>query len=108
MASQIVSNGTPLNHTVENKGYKTNVNEGFPHLIGQTHKGSVTQRPIYDGGTGDNSLWLEHVIHKSSGNKCFWFMWYDPNGIPQMPGSSVIDEDSIMEVVRNISRIEFP
>lgn len=100
---RINSGGTFLNYTCENSRFKTDIASGHEHFPGQGYKGSVTAQPLYDDG--DNSLWLEHVIDKSNNNHCYWFMWYNNSGYPNVFMSAVIDEDAILEVIKNISQI---
>jgi hypothetical protein len=100
MAGKIIVGGTPIDFTCENHRFKTDISAP----INPVYPGSVTFDPIYDGG--DDILLLEKVIEKSSGNKCYWFMWYS-HGIPKLTMSGVISEDDIAEVIRNISKISF-
>lgn len=98
---RIEISGSPVPFTCENSKFRTDLsippkNPKFP--------GSVTENPIYED---DQILLLERVENIGNGNKCFWFMWYDYNGIPVMPMSGVIDADDIAEVIRNISKISF-
>ncbi|WP_157986275.1 hypothetical protein [Chitinophaga alhagiae] len=100
---RIIQNNIPLDFTCQNKRFETDINRGFEHRLGHLHRGSVTQSALYEDES--SSLWLEHVIDKVNNTRCFWFMWYDANGNPKINASSVIDENDILEVIKNISQI---
>lgn len=101
---KINHNGSNLDFTTENSRFKTDIAKGYSHITGQAHLGSVTVDPIYEDD--DGYLFLEHVIEKSNGNSCFWFMWYDENGNNKVNSvSAVIGETDILEVIKNISKI---
>lgn len=101
--NRILANGNRLNFTCENKRFKTDIDLGYEHHAGDGYKGSVTDEPLYEDG---GSLWIEHVLDKSNGNKCFWFMWYDQNGQTILPMSSVFDKDDLQEMIKKIAQIK--
>ncbi len=85
---RIIQNNIPLDFTCENNGFKTDITKGYEHIPGAP-RGSVTPEEL------DTHLFLEYVIDKKNGNSCFWFIWYDLNGIPKTPDSAVFYEDDI-------------
>lgn len=96
---RIVINGKPLNFTWENSRFKTDISSP----LNFEYPGSYTLEPIY---TGDDAiLVLEKVVEKSDGKQCYWFMWYNLNGIPLLTMSGVIGLEDIHEVLKNISNI---
>lgn len=99
---RILLNGQRLNFTCENSRFKTDIDSGHEHYPGEGYKGSVTDEPLYEDG---GSLWIEHVLDKSNGNKCFWFMWYDKDGLPILPMSSVFDKYDMQQVIERIAKI---
>ena len=101
---RIFRKGQRLSFTCENSKFKTDISRGYKHFSDNNYLGSAIPEPIYTNGI--DTLWIEYVINvKDKNNKCFWFMWYK-NGIPSLSGSSVIDEDDIMKVINNISKIK--
>lgn len=87
--------------TCKNALFQTNISKP----LNTFYPGSVTQKPIYEDRNG-KTLLLERVIH-NNGEKYYWFMWYQKDGLPLIPLSGVIDEDHILEVIKNISKISF-
>ena len=98
---QIILNNQPVAFTCRNSKFQTDIsnprNPMFP--------GSVTFNPVYDDGSGQILL-LEKVID-NNGNRNYWLMWYKYNGEPILTMSGVIDEDDIVQVIRNISEVKF-
>ena len=85
----IDANGNVMNFTCQNAKFKTDINSGHPHGPGNA-KGSVFDDHLvqWPDGADIYSLWLEHVVHSTSGHKYYWLMWYK-NGIPTIPLSGV-------------------
>jgi hypothetical protein len=49
----------------------------------------------------NGSLWLEHVSdRKEAGANYYWFMWYDPNGWPTIPASSIFARENMANMQR--------
>lgn len=101
---RITHGGIPLDFTCENRRFKTDISQGFAHYARHNHKGSVTPLPLYDDG--EYSLWLEHVVDKTNGNTCYWFMWYNHAGISNIPMSGVMDKTDLSKVIDNICKID--
>ena len=85
--------GSRIPFTCENRRYVTDLAEGFPHSPRGEARGSTIKGPLFD--FGDASIWLESVVEKASGEKCFWLMWYDSNGRPIIPLSGVFSQSDI-------------
>ena len=101
---RIIKDGKRLDFTFENKGYKTNINNGYPHGNGNA-KGSVIESALYKDV--DCSLWIEHVVSvKDTSDQCYWFMWYK-NGRSTIPLSGIIGKSGIVTVLNNIKDIKF-
>lgn len=88
--------------TNENSRYRTNVEKGHPHGVGQP-RGSVFSEPIFSDGY---SLWLEHVIEPATGEEAYWLMWYDQNGRPTIKVSGVLSRDDLRNLAHKL--IEIP
>lgn len=99
----IGANGQRLDDSCENGRFLTNIHirKGKRHGECST-KGSVFNNALIlsDGF----SLWLEHVIDKknSTAPECYWLMWYDSNGQPTFPGSSVFGKEQLSEMVQRV------
>jgi hypothetical protein len=97
--------GNKLNFTCQNSKYKTDINKGLEHEKGGS-KGSVTSEALFK--SEGYSLWLEYVVNvHDEDEQCYWFMYYK-DGLPIMPMSAVIDEETITKVINNISNISLP
>lgn len=90
---RILRNGQRMDYTCENKGYETDTYAGYSHSTFSTNGGSFFSQPLISSGV--YSIWLEHVIEKSSQKKCYWIMWYDASGQPAIPISAVFYEDEL-------------
>ena len=102
---RIIKDGKRLDFTFENKGYKTNINNGYPHGNGNA-KGSVIESALYKDV--DCSLWIEHVVSvKDTSDQCYWFMWYDNSGLSNMAMSSVFGKEELIAIINNIKDIGF-
>ena len=77
----------------ENRGYMTNTTRAFAHSPFAPALGSVLDGALLV--SNGYSLWLEHVIEKSSNAEVFWLMWYDPNGLPTIPLSGIFDKSDL-------------
>jgi len=89
------NNGTKLDFTCENHGYKTDItmgsNKGRKGSPGSALRSSLVEH------TDGRSLWLEYVKGKVANNKkeqLFWFIWYDKDGKPTMNGGTVFSRTS--------------
>jgi hypothetical protein len=89
---RIEQNGQRLGYTCANKRFRTNISRGQEHGQHSATRGNVFDRPLaeYNG----YSLWLEHVVN-DTGNEYYWLMWYDSNGVPTIPLSSILSRDDI-------------
>ena len=90
---RINQNGNRLDYTCENRAFTTNTGLGFAHDPFSTNLGSVLDAPLLI--SNGYSLWLEHVLEKSSNSELFWLMWYDPNGWPTIPLSGVFGKSDL-------------
>jgi len=97
MHKQIKEDGQLLPFTCYNTGFKTDISKGFVHADGQSHLGSVTQKPLYEDA--QSKMFLEYVI-STDGDSCYWFMWYNSTGTPLIRASAVIDENAIGELLK--------
>ncbi len=102
---RIIQNGRSVDFTCSNRLFETDINKGKPHGVGQggvAHAlGSVFDAPLVSHG--GYTLWLEHAINRKDQSEKYWLMWYDPNGIPTIPLSSVMDRADIQEMSRQLS-----
>lgn len=85
--------GHSIPFTCENRRYATDLTEGFSHGPNSDTRGSVLETPLFD--FGDASIWLEHVVERATGDKCYWLMWYDADGRPTIPLSGVSDRQDL-------------
>ena len=104
---RIYINNEPINFTCRNRRYQTNTSKGFVHGTG-TVKGSVLEEPLYSDRESGYSMWLEHVIERSTSKEVYWFMWYDGKGIPTLPLSSVFEKEKRLTIINNIRVKDFP
>ena len=97
------SAGKKVSFTCENYRFSTNIHKGHRHGTSSKVKGSVFEEPLVhtDGGY---SLWVEHVIEKDSEDEMYWLMWYDADGIPTIPLSSVFSKANLEKMMGNIAR----
>ena len=102
MAGCIEINGEPLPFTCENRGYMTNIKKGEKHGEAEA-RGSVFERPLADDGS--NSIWLEHIVQKSDGAECYWLMWYDSEGTPNIPLSAIMWKEDVQEMSRLLASL---
>lgn len=87
------ADGQVIPFTCENRRYMTDVTAGLPHAPNGEALGSVLEGSLFDFGNA--SIWLEHVIERATGEKCYWLMWYDSDGRPTIPLSGVFDHGDI-------------
>ena len=92
--------GQRIDYSCGNRRYRTNLNKGFHHGASQT-MGSVFQTPLISHG--GYSLFLEHVEEIDTGEEVYWFMWYDPSGIPTIPLSGIFDKAELAEMERQLA-----
>src|SRR5258708_4948953 len=72
----------------------TDLSRGYAHsALHPNSTGSVLPDPLFN--FGEASIWLEHVVDRHSGERCFWLMWYDAEGNPTIPMSGVFGVDEI-------------
>jgi hypothetical protein len=91
---RIEREGARLDYTCENRRYYTNTGLGEMHTP-HSSRGSVLPEPLVRNPNG--SLWLEHVSdRKEAGANYYWFMWYDPNGWPTIPASSIFAREDMV------------
>ena len=95
------SSGNRMPFSCENRAFRTNVNKGETHGAYATTRGSVFKEPLIEGNGW--TLWLEHVEEISSGNECYWFMWYQPNGEPTIPLSGVFGRKDLANMQRMLA-----
>lgn len=86
------ADGRRIPFTCENRRYATDLTEGFSHGSAEA-RGSVLEAPLFD--FGDASIWLEHVVERATGEKCYWLMWYDADGRPNIPLSGVFGHEDL-------------
>jgi len=100
---RISEKGERLTFTCGNRRYRTNIGKGEAHWPHSTVRGSVFAEPLvkHNGYT----LWLEHVIEVVSGEKCYWLMWYDPDGLPTIPLSSIFDHTDLEQMAKLLVRL---
>ena len=102
---RILADGSRVDFSCENYRFRTSIARGMPH--GQCPTGgSVTGEPLIQTSDGF-TLWLEHVESADAGedgNQLYWLMWYDQNGIPTIPLSSIFDRDQLTEMLRQLLR----
>ncbi len=80
-----------------NNKYKTNVDVGFPH--GNDNSGGSVTRNYLSRAENGATLWFEYVIGtEDSGDRCYWFMWYDANGKPLINRSAVVDLKTLSDL----------
>jgi hypothetical protein len=97
---RIIQNERRINFTCTNRGFETNLQKGKTHARRRA-KGSVFRSPLVT--TDDRyTLWLEHAINQRTRQQTYWLMWYDPNGVPTIPASSVIDATEIRELGKRL------
>jgi hypothetical protein len=94
----IDQDGQPLVYTCENYRFLTDITKGQTHGDRSRTRGSVFSEPLTP--QGGYSLWLEHVIEKGSAEELYWLMWYDEDGRPPMPMSSILRRDDIANMQR--------
>lgn len=94
-------NGTRLNYTCENRRFRTNIDKGYSHGSLSPVKGSVLEDALINTGY---SLWLEHVLDKTSGDEVYWLMWYDHNGTPTIPMSGIFGKDELEQMIGKLAR----
>ena len=99
---RIIQGGVPLSYSCQNYGYRTDAATGRPHSSHSTTLGSVTGQPLVQTSEGA-TLWLEHVEEsKNPSQKCYWLMWYDPNGMPTIPLSGVFDRSELGQLAQQL------
>jgi hypothetical protein len=99
---RINQGGAPLNYSCENYGYRTDIGNGQPHSSYAATRGSVTGQPLVRTSQGA-TLWIEHVEEvKNSTQKCYWLMWYDPDGKPTIPLSGVLDKTELGRLAQQL------
>lgn len=87
------TDGRRIPFTCENRRYMTDVTVGLPHAPNGEALGSALDGPLFD--FGDASIWLEHVVERATGEKCYWLMWYGSDGRPTIPLSGLFDRGDI-------------
>lgn len=87
--------------TCSNKRFHTDITKGERHGLRKA-RGSVFPQPLVSSDSG-YTLWLEYVVDKKEKGETFWLMWYDPNGSPTIPMSSVISADKIREMTSRLA-----
>ena len=88
-----LADGCRIPFTCENRRYMTDLTTGFPHAPNGEALGSVIDGPLFD--FGDVSIWSKHVVERATRERCSWLMWYDADGRPTIPLSSVFDRADI-------------
>ncbi|MBU4273660.1 MAG: hypothetical protein KKA28_17500 [Planctomycetes bacterium] len=94
-------NGARIPYTCENQAFTTNVGKGHAHGTLSPTRGSVFANPLISAG--GYSLWLEHVLEKTTHQKFYWLMWYDPKGIPTIPLSGVFTKDDLRQMMSQLA-----
>jgi hypothetical protein len=94
---RILEEATRLDFTCDNKGYQTNIKHGLPHSPHSQVLGNALKQPLVD--RDGYTLWLEHVIQKTDGQNCYWFMWY-LNGKPTIPLSGVFADAELKQIAQ--------
>lgn len=94
------AHGNHTAYTCENRRFVTNVSMGHPHGRSQAH-GSVFGDPLITHG--GYTLWLEHVQERATGERLYWLMWYDPQGMPTIPLSSVFDRQDLSNMLAQLA-----
>jgi hypothetical protein len=86
--------GGRLPFTCGNRRFMTDLSRGYAHsVLHADSTGSVLPDAVFD--FGEASIWLEHVVDRHSGERCFWLMWYNAEGKPTIPMSGVFGVDEI-------------
>lgn len=95
----IDENGKRLPFTCKNTIYSTDINKGYKHGKIST-RGNFLRKAIatYEG----NTLWLEHVIDRNGIDNLLWFIWYDKEGYPKTPGSTVFATKSFPKIINKV------
>lgn len=94
-------NGARLPYTCENRAYKTNVAKGRAHGSLSPSGGSVFDNPLIT--VASYSLWLEHVIDKTTQEELYWLMWYKSDGVPTIPLSGVFGKNDLRQMVSQLA-----
>jgi hypothetical protein len=94
---RIKEDGQLIAYTCKNYRFRTDISKGSAHG-GHRVRGSVFEEPLVQNTDG-YSLWLEHVTN-DSGDAYYWLMWYDPDGVPTIPMSGILDREHIADMSR--------
>ena len=92
--------GNPVNYSCGNSRYRTNLSKGLAHGNSPT-LGSVFDAPLVDHS--GYTLWLEHVVDIQSGEEVYWLMWYDPDGVPTIPMSGILNKEELAEMSKQLT-----
>lgn len=90
--------------TNENSRFKTDVTLGFTHGSNQP-KGSVFEGPIAGVQGRDYTLWLEHVVQKSDGEKLYWFVWYSPSGESATQTTAILHREDVLKTISQLIQV---
>ena len=101
---RIESEGSRIDFTCENWWFRTDTDRGFPHVPSAT-RGSVLENALVYT-IGGYTLWLEHVRNRAEpdASDLYWLMWYDPDGVPTIPLSSIFNREQLVEMVGQLMR----
>jgi hypothetical protein len=98
--NRILVNNARVPFSCENTRFATNLEKGNLHKPKAQTAGNVLENPLLEDDQA--SLWLEHVIDKNTYDELYWLMWYNSEGFPIMPMSSVFDKDDLKKMVSNL------
>lgn len=99
---RVVAGGARHSFSCENRAYKTDIGAGQIHGANSNTRGSVTGQPLVQTSDGA-TLWLEHVEEvRNPSQKCYWLMWYKPDGIPTIPLSGVFDRNELGQLAQQL------
>jgi hypothetical protein len=99
------SDGHSIPFTCENRRYATDLTEGLSHGPNSEARGSVLEAPLFDFGAA--SIWLEHVVERTTGEKCYWLMWYDADGRPTIPLSGVFGRQDLERAAQALRTLTY-
>lgn len=99
---RIVRASHPVNYTCRNGRFSTDTARGYPHLPGEA-AGSVLPVRLTNSASLGYDLWLEHVAEEGTSQAWYWFMWYDPSGVPTIPMSAVFQKAELQQLLASLA-----
>lgn len=93
---RVVRDGKPLSFSCQTAQFRTDVNRGKAHGTYSPTLGSAFDRPLVD--RYGYTLWLELVAPAGKRNGGYWFVWYDPFGMPTLMPNGVLEKSDIIHI----------